>query len=222
MPWSAEYPPKSSGYENPLPLKQIAPGTRASSPSSWRHWSRIKHMAAHKTWKSHNMSYAKEPLIQKGLLPDPFTSPNGTRVAHWFYSTGPNWPKIKARTGTPCNRNTLREARCRIPAKTGGGAACILYTWSEPASMACTERTVVQAICMDGYGQIAGWHLRQEMNAPVLESPDQNEQWMLQTHRDNTSIHIQQLRSSRAWSLRIEQGSWSLSRGEPEGRITGS
>lgn len=83
--------------------------------------------------------------------------------------------------------------------KSGSGT---LLTWSE--NQPATTRTAVHAIALDGYGTIAGWHLKEVDGLPVLESPGATERWRLDSHPDLQYIRLSETVSGRQWSVENE------------------
>lgn len=100
----------------------------------------------------------------------------------------------------------VHDAYNPLPAATGEGlpGSGILLTWREPASQAQTQRTVIHAIAIDGYGRVAGWHLKDPDGAPVLESPGATECWKLEVDQDMQRIGITETVSGRRWSVENE------------------
>ncbi len=85
-----------------------------------------------------------------------------------------------------------------------------LVGWRE--SRPATERTVVHALAVDGYGPVAGWHLKQaEDGSPILESPDASVRWCLSVAPDATTLTVRELVSARAYTASSDPtGAWSL------------
>lgn len=99
------------------------------------------------------------------------------------------------------------------PASPGEGrpGSGILLTWREPPSQTKTKRTVVHAIAVDGYGQVAGWHLKNHDGSPMLESPNADERWVIDTADDSDTFHIRDLIKGRAWTVKpASEGKWMM------------
>lgn len=114
--------------------------------------------------------------------------------------------------GTP-ESAYVHDAYDPRPAAHGEGrsGSGILFTWREPPSAAQTRRSVVHAIAVDGYGQVAGWHLREHPEGPVLESPDKDRSWQLIRKGEGEGMDIRELATGRAWSLNPGNREWTLS-----------
>lgn len=74
-----------------------------------------------------------------------------------------------------------------------------LMTFHEPG--ANKERTAVHAIALDGYGEIAAWHLKTIDDQIIVESPNAAARWCLTTNRDATSIEIKELIGNKSWTV---------------------
>jgi hypothetical protein len=106
----------------------------------------------------------------------------------------------------------VHDAYDPLPAATGEGrpGSGMLLTWREPAKAAQTRRTAVHAIAMDGYGVVAGWHLREDPEGPVLESPDKDRSWQLVLNGEGEGMEIRELATGRAWSALPGDRDWTL------------
>lgn len=109
----------------------------------------------------------------------------------------------------------VHDAYHPLPAGQGEGrpGSGILLTWSEPSAAARQKRTVVHAIAMDAYGQVAGWHLREDGGDPILESPDKKVRWQLTLQPDGAGMTICETGTQRRWTVENEAGEWRLAEG---------
>ncbi len=82
------------------------------------------------------------------------------------------------------------------------------YSWKEKEPV--RERTVVHAIAVDSYGRVAGWHLREDAEGPMLESPDKRVRWQLSVCPDATAMQIREQGADRTWRVQAANGHWTL------------
>ncbi len=82
------------------------------------------------------------------------------------------------------------------------------YSWKEQEPV--RERTVVHAIAVDSYGRVAGWHLREDAEGPMLESPDKRVRWQLSVCPDATAMQIREQGADRTWRVQAANGHWTL------------
>lgn len=105
----------------------------------------------------------------------------------------------------------LHEAYHPLPGQLGEGASgsARILRWHEqqPAS----ERWAVHAIALDGYGAVAGWHLRPDPAAVVLEAPGGAARWSLTTAAD--AIAVEESTTHRSWRIACTGDAWSLTTG---------
>jgi hypothetical protein len=108
---------------------------------------------------------------------------------------------------TPCHA-FVHDAYCPAPGGLGEGkpGSGLLLTWNE--SEPTIERTVVHAICVDDYGSVARWHLKDQEGLPVLESPGATARWKLDTAADATTIGITEEVSGKSWTLAHDGNSY--------------
>ncbi len=102
----------------------------------------------------------------------------------------------------------INDAYHCMPGQMGEGrpGSAHLLQWVEPAE--ALERIGIHAMAVDGYGAVAGWHLRQEGDRVGLESPGGGELWMIEAKADR--ITIRQERSGRGYEVRMEGEKWVL------------
>lgn len=107
----------------------------------------------------------------------------------------------------------VHDAYSPTPGGRGEGrpGSGLLLTWREPEP--ALERTVVHAIALDGYGPVAGWHLRESEAGPALESPDKMALWRLRVGSNFEEISVSEDMSGRTWTARVVEGRWRLAGG---------
>lgn len=95
----------------------------------------------------------------------------------------------------------------RLGEGASGTAALVRFRESTPR----TDRMAVHGIVMDGYGRVAGWHLKTASNQTVLEGPGAAESWALTVDEPGVSFNIKELVSGRAWSVKPQgDDTWNL------------
>lgn len=113
----------------------------------------------------------------------------------------------------------VHDAYCPDPAGKGEGrpGSGTLVTWKEPVPK--TVRTTVYAIALDGYGPVAGWHLKNfGKGALFLESPDATARWSVSTTFEdpaNPCIVLSESISDVRRTVRCSDGQWRLETTNP-------
>ncbi len=94
----------------------------------------------------------------------------------------------------------------RVEGRPGSGH---LLQWSEPRAV--TQRMVLHAIALDGYGEVARWHLRSQAQSTELEGPGGTVVWAIEPTPGR--IIIRERRSDRHYEL-VDSGAdiWMLRR----------
>jgi hypothetical protein len=104
----------------------------------------------------------------------------------------------------------MHDAYHPLPGQLGegrNGSAQIVRWSSDPA----TTLNAVHAVVVDGYGPVAGWHLRPDPIAVVLEAPAASERWSLRL--DDGRISITESVTSRSWRVACTGDTWTLTNG---------
>lgn len=108
----------------------------------------------------------------------------------------------------------VHDAYSPEPADIGEGrpGSGKLVTWREAEPN--TVRTVVHAIALDGYGSVAGWHLKQTGEGRFfLEGPGGRARWSVATDFEDAShasIVLSESVSSLSRTLRGADGGWTF------------
>lgn len=91
----------------------------------------------------------------------------------------------------------------------GRSGSGVLVSFQEPAGQAQEARTTIHAIAMDGYGPVAGWHLKTDGPSPSLESPQGDARWSLHCAADASRIEISETVKGRSWQV-FRNKEWML------------
>lgn len=141
-------------------------------------------------WLLNNRDHALELKV---IPPDRIVARRGNAGMKLFHLANADWQ--------PPQHALVHDAYHPQPGGIGEGTpgSGTLLTWQE--NTPTHERIAVHAIALDGYGPIAGWHLRNDDGAPVLESPDASERWRLDLAAEPFGITVSETNSHRAWTL---------------------
>lgn len=94
-----------------------------------------------------------------------------------------------------------------LPNQRGEGESGtgIITRWTEPE--AAEERLAVTAIAVDEYAMVAGWHLKRDNDAIILESPGGTEQWSLLA---NDELILEERVSGKVFKIIQSDNQWVL------------
>lgn len=142
-------------------------------------------------------------LDLKLLPPDRLVARRGAAGMKLFHCAGAAGPALA--------HGWIHDAYHPLPGMLGegrsGSAAIVRFSDTAPR----TGLTAVHAIVVDGYGPVAGWHLRPDPAATVLEAPGGGARWSLTTAAD--AITITESASNRSWRIACSGDAWSLTTG---------
>lgn len=136
-------------------------------------------------------------LDLKLLPPDRLVARRGGAGMKLFHAAGGHGPGL--------THGWIHDAYHPKPGRRGEGAngTAAIVRWSDAQPRA--SLTAVHAIALDGYGPIAGWHLRPADGATVLEGPQGRERWSLRVAADGFAIAEEvadrRFRISPTWTL---------------------
>jgi hypothetical protein len=141
-------------------------------------------------------------LDLKMLPPDRLVARRGVTGMKLFHCAGGRGPQLV--------HGWMHDAYHPLPGQLGegGNGSAQIVRWSSDAA---TTLNAVHAIVVDGYGPVAGWHLRPDPSAVVLEAPAATERWGL-TLGDG-GISISESVSARRWRVACTGDDWTLTNG---------
>lgn len=105
----------------------------------------------------------------------------------------------------------IHDAYHPLPNQPGEGASGsgTLIRWNEKKAQ--TERIAVHAIAMDGYGEVAGWHLKgEDQQRVILEGPGRSQVWALQTSMKPIGMEIEDLTRDRRFGMAYSGENYEL------------
>lgn len=132
------------------------------------------------------------------LLPDRLVARRGAVGMKLFHGAGGRGPQLA--------HGWVHDAYHPLPGQLGEGASGSgqIVRWTDRERRA--EVLAVHAIAMDGYGAIAGWHLKPRDAATVLEGPGAGERWSLTAGAD--ALALREEITGRTW--RLAAPTWTL------------
>lgn len=106
----------------------------------------------------------------------------------------------------------VHDAYHPLPNQKGEGSSNSgqLIRWSE--QNAATERTVMHAITLDSYGQVAGWHLRTDESGTSLESPGATINWKLSGSPEEGGFTLRETITERSYTISKQNENWQMIR----------